>query len=83
MCQEPKELSSGYPTGALMGVHAQLVHPASFKKSFKDLEMFYPGFLFYHNIIYIVFQLLMHHVMEDGCHGTLASAFLRLKGITV
>ena len=62
-----------------MGVHAQLVHPASFKNSFKDLEMFCPGFLFYHNIIYIVFQLLMHHVMEDGCHGTLASAFFKAK----
>ena len=39
-------------------------------------------FWLYHNVIYIIFHFLVHHIMEDGCHGSLVcgSCIFKAKG---
>jgi hypothetical protein len=69
--QEAQKLSSRHPKSTFKGIHLEFVELASVKHFPQDSKMIFPFLGLHHNVIHIIFNLFVYHIMEYGCHSSL------------
>ena len=69
--KKPRNLPAETPKCTLERIHLELVQSASFEHFLQDTKMISPRLGLHHNIINIIFNFTMHHIMEHCCHGSL------------